>query len=176
MTKVLIAYASAHGSTREIAHRIGERLRRGGLQARVGPMDEIEDLAPFDACILGSAIHDGAWLSSAAAFVDEHCVELADRPVWLFDVGLARALGGGFERHAPTPESVAKVSAIAKVHDYHRFAGAIARDDLSFRGRLFFRLVRGRFGDFRDWSEIEGWADGIADELVPDARISGGGP
>ncbi|MFI1583839.1 flavodoxin domain-containing protein [Embleya sp. NPDC020630] len=174
MVNVLIAYASMHGSTRAIAHHIGERLRRRGLHARVGPMDKIEDLSSFDACVLGSAIHGGAWLPVATTFVNEHCVELADRPVWLFDVGLTRTLGGGFERHAPTPESVDKISAVAKVHDHHRFAGAIARKDLSLRRRLFFRAAGGHYGDFRDWAEIEAWADSIAAELVPQAPASGG--
>ncbi|MFE3204808.1 hypothetical protein [Embleya sp. NPDC059237] len=143
---VLIAYASARGSTQAIAHPIGERLRGRGPHARVGPMDD----------------------------VDEHCLELADRPIWLFDVGSARVLGGGFERRAPTPESVARISAVAKVHDHHRFADAIARDDLSFRGRLFLRLVGGRYGDFRNRDEIEAWADTIAAEFVPRAPTSGG--
>ncbi|MET7301770.1 flavodoxin domain-containing protein [Embleya sp. NPDC005575] len=90
---VLITYASAHSGTRAIAHLIGERPRSRGLHARVGPMNEGEDLSRFDAYILGSAIHGGSRPpTTATTFADEHRAEFADRPVRLFDVDLARAL------------------------------------------------------------------------------------
>ncbi|MGC0418128.1 flavodoxin domain-containing protein [Embleya sp. AB8] len=173
---ILVTYASAHGSTRGVAHRIGDRLRGHGLSVRVEPVSGVEDLSGFDACVLGSAIHGGSWLPAAVAFADERRAEFGDRPVWLFDVGLARAIGGGFERHAGTPESVTALSAVAQVRNYHRFAGALARSDLPRSGRLFFRLARGRYGDFRDWAEIEAWADTIADALVTGAPAPEGIP
>jgi menaquinone-dependent protoporphyrinogen oxidase len=46
------------------------------------------------------------------------------------------------------------------------FSGVVRKDHLSRRGRAQFRLMAGRYGDYRDWAQIDAWAEGIADELV----------
>ena len=84
--KVLVGYASAHGSTEGIAKEIGERLTLTGVQAEVRPIDEIEEIDTFDAVVLGSAIHNMTWLPQATALVQRRAADLAVRPVWLFSV------------------------------------------------------------------------------------------
>ncbi|WP_199809062.1 hypothetical protein [Streptomyces sp. NRRL WC-3626] len=50
----------------------------------------------------------------------------------------------------------------------HRlFSGVVGRDQLPRSGRVFFRLVGGRSGDFRDWGAVDGWAAGTAGKLRP---------
>lgn len=46
---VLIAYASKHGSTREIAERIAEKLRQMGKQAETSSVDTVSDPESFEA-------------------------------------------------------------------------------------------------------------------------------
>lgn len=65
--KVLVGHASACGSTKGIAQEIGDRLTHAGLQADVRPVDEVDTLAGYDAVVLGSAVHNMAWLPQAAA-------------------------------------------------------------------------------------------------------------
>ncbi|MFD0427307.1 flavodoxin domain-containing protein [Streptomyces zhihengii] len=65
MVQVLVLHASAHHSTQEIASRIGERLRTHGHDADVRALDQVTGghwLDQCDALVLGSAIHNGAWL------------------------------------------------------------------------------------------------------------------
>lgn len=45
------------------------------------------------------------------------------------------------------------------------FAGAIERNQWPLLSRLFFRTFGGRFGDNRDWPEIDAWDDGIPQKL-----------
>ena len=63
--QVLVGYASAHGSTRQIAERVGSRLSKAGVAVLVAPVAELEDIGHYDAVVLGSAIHNGAWLPGA---------------------------------------------------------------------------------------------------------------
>ena len=50
---VLVAYASADGSTAEVAQRLGEHLRATGLQVRIAPATDSPDPTVVDAVILG---------------------------------------------------------------------------------------------------------------------------
>jgi menaquinone-dependent protoporphyrinogen IX oxidase len=57
--KVLIAVSSKHGSTAEIAASIGETFRETGIDVDVVDVKEVESVAPYDAVIVGSAVHNG---------------------------------------------------------------------------------------------------------------------
>jgi menaquinone-dependent protoporphyrinogen oxidase len=84
---VLVAYASRHGATREIAERIAQVLRTAGLAAEARPATEVRDLAPYDAVVIGSAAYMFHWLKEASSFVHRHRAVLAAKPVWLFSSG-----------------------------------------------------------------------------------------
>jgi len=61
MDKVLVAYATKHGATAEIAEKIGQVLRQAGLRTDVLPADGVSDLTPYKAVVLGSAFYLGRW-------------------------------------------------------------------------------------------------------------------
>lgn len=42
---------------------------------------------------------------------------------------------------------------------------AMSKDHLTPRGRAKFRLMGGRYGDFRNWEEIDSWASAVAEDL-----------
>ncbi|MFI8825251.1 flavodoxin domain-containing protein [Streptomyces sp. NPDC053431] len=72
MVSVRVLYASEHRSTQEIADRIGERLRRRRHPVETRELrapSEGQGPLPGDALVLGSAVHDGAWLPTAEGFV-----------------------------------------------------------------------------------------------------------
>jgi menaquinone-dependent protoporphyrinogen oxidase len=58
--RVLVAYATAAGSTAGIAERIAEILRTTGCEAACRPAGPDVDPAGFDALVLGSAVHNMA--------------------------------------------------------------------------------------------------------------------
>lgn len=53
---VLVAYASRHGSTQDVAEVIGDVLREHGAEADVRPAAEVCDLAPYGGVVLGAAV------------------------------------------------------------------------------------------------------------------------
>lgn len=169
---VLITYATRHGSTRSIAERIGERLTEHGSDVEVVEAHKVEHLWQYHAVVAGSAIHDGDWLPDGAEFLHRHAAELADRPLWLFNVGMApvgrRRLRRWFATHTQSPHAVAVERAFLNPHDVHYFAGALERGHMPRRPRPFTWAFGGRVGDFRDWAEIDEWALGISEKLAVD--------
>jgi menaquinone-dependent protoporphyrinogen oxidase len=167
--KVLIAYASAHGSTRGIAERIAARLGGHGHDVAVIPVGDTPDPAADDAVVLGSAIHNQAWLPEAGEFVRRHRDALATRSVWLFSVGIPDALGRPLRRYARGEGRtvIAPIRAQVRARGHALFTGAVEPDHLPPVGRVIFRLLGGRYGDLRDWAAVNRWADMIAGRLQP---------
>lgn len=175
---VLIAYATAHGSTRDIADRLADRLREHGHVVDSRPVEAVSDaeLATYDAVLLGSAVHGRAWLPPAVDFARRNAAVLAQRPVWLFSVS---SLG---ERSSAFPEAVARrlrahstqladvvaVSAALRPRGSHDFAGVISPSDWGLAGKAFMTMMRGRYGDLRDLGEIDDWAETVAADLARD--------
>jgi menaquinone-dependent protoporphyrinogen oxidase len=61
-TKVLVAYASRHGSTRGVAERVAKLLDGPRTQVDVRRVDQVDDgIAAYDAVVFGSAVYDGSW-------------------------------------------------------------------------------------------------------------------
>jgi menaquinone-dependent protoporphyrinogen oxidase len=168
---VLVGYASAHGSTQQVAERIAERLRSRGVGVEALPLDQVRHTDRYDAVVLGSAIHDQAWLPQARQFVQRNAPQLAAQPVWLFSVGmpgaLAQALRGLAAREGPKilADLTAGLSDDIKPRDHRLFSGVVRAEHLPKVGRLFFRALGGRYGDFRNWQEIDTWAEDIARAL-----------
>jgi menaquinone-dependent protoporphyrinogen oxidase len=69
-SQVLVAYATKHGATAEIAERIGQVLREADLQADVLPAERVSDLTPYRAVVLGSAVYAGQWREEAATLLE----------------------------------------------------------------------------------------------------------
>lgn len=167
--RVLVAYAGDHGSTRGVAERLGGVLAEHGLQADVRSFGSVEDPEGYEAFVLGSAVHDQKWLPVAREFVHEHAATLADRPVWLFSVGMPAALRWPLSLFATAeePKLLAQFGGAIEPVAHHLFSGVITPGHLPRSGRAMFRAIGGRYGDYRNWPEIEAWARRIAAALPP---------
>jgi flavorubredoxin len=73
MSRVLIAYATQTGNTREIAQIIAEGCRFAGGQATVKTLQDIADpaeLQEFDAIVLGSATYNSRMMDEMEQFLE----------------------------------------------------------------------------------------------------------
>jgi menaquinone-dependent protoporphyrinogen oxidase len=159
--KVLIAVASRHGSTKEIADAMAAVLAASRFEVDVMDPDDVDDLSGYGGVILGSSVYVGRWAASARAMVDRHAAALTTIPLWLFSSG---PLGNP---PVPTgdPEEVVALATRLHAAEHHMFAGRLDRADLLLAERAVVSLVRAQYGDFRDWTEIEQWAASVAAEL-----------
>ena len=155
---VLVAYASKHGSTREIAERICETIQSTGLRAHLRPAMGADDLEGYGAVVLGGSIYRGRWHRQAHRFLRRHEDALADRPIAVFGSGPVD--GGPVDLF----EARAQLDAALERHDVDPVAVEIfgGRIDPS---RLLFPLSRMAAADSRDWDAIEAWGRSLP-ELV----------
>lgn len=164
--KVLVAYATKHGSTTEIADKIAETLGSAGVHAVALPIEHIGDLNSYSAVVLGSAVYAGKWCKEAIRFLKTHERELAERPVWLFSSGptgegdAATLLKGWL-----LPQEAQAIANRIHPRDIALFHGELESDKLNLFEKLIVKGVKAPLGDYRDWFEIVQWAQGIAESL-----------
>jgi menaquinone-dependent protoporphyrinogen oxidase len=173
--RVLVGYATAQGSTAGVAERVAAVLTDAGIDVLCRPVTPGLVPAGFDALVLGSAVHNMAWLPPALDFLRRAAV--SDRPVWCFSVA-------GVDPRGPVTTLITDREAgiVARgfpagfrARDHRMFGGIVQMSGVPLWGRLFWRLVGGRPGDHRNWPAIESWARGIATE-VAGARTPAGEP
>jgi menaquinone-dependent protoporphyrinogen oxidase len=165
-TRILIAYASKHGMTAEIADKIGQVLRQAGLQADVLPVKKVKDLKQYSAAVLGSSIYIAMWRKEMVKFLTNNETLLSAMPVWLFSSG---PLGTGnpveLSQGWRLPQAQKPLIERIKPRDVALFHGAIDVKKISFFEKWVIKNVKAPTGDFRDWDAIAAWAKGIAEEL-----------
>jgi menaquinone-dependent protoporphyrinogen oxidase len=157
--RVLIAYASKHGSTQEIAERIASGLEQNGVTADLRPANGVDELDACDGVVIGSAVYIGRWMKEATEFVERVRPELARSRVWLFSSG---PLG---DQPGVDPPQIAELETSLNVVQHRLFAGAMSKDRLSLVERAMVKGVKAPYGDFRDWGAIDWWAAAIAKDL-----------
>ncbi|RJQ87267.1 flavodoxin domain-containing protein [Amycolatopsis panacis] len=167
--RIVVAVATRHGSTREIAEQIAASLSAGleetGAVAQVVVADAggVTSFAGCDAAVIGSAVYAGHWLEPARRLVREHRDELACIPVWLFSSGPVAQR----TRPGEDPVDVTEVLARSGAREHRLFGGRIDRSVLHFPERAVVAALRVKDGDNRDWPVIRAWGRAIARELSP---------
>jgi menaquinone-dependent protoporphyrinogen oxidase len=133
----------------------------------------VRDISAYQAFVIGSA-YLGHWQQEAAEFVRHNHGLIQRRPTWLFSSGPlvkepSEALGLD-QREAAVPNEVGEFRKAICSRGDRVFAGALNPGQLGFLARAIRILPAGRAllptGDFRDWHDIDAWADGIVRELV----------
>jgi menaquinone-dependent protoporphyrinogen oxidase len=168
---VLVAAASRHGGTEEIAARIGHDLVEYGLDVEVKKLEDVDDLSVYDAYVLGSGVYLGTWLKPARRFVDRHAEELAQRPTWLFASGsIVGDPPVGDDPDALRAGLAERLVETTHAREHKLFGGKLDTGKLGLAERLPVRMAGGREGDWRDWAAVDEWAAAIADELQDSGR------
>ncbi|AOT62282.1 MULTISPECIES: flavodoxin domain-containing protein [Streptomyces] len=161
MQRVLVTYGTRSGSTAGIAQRIADTLREDGLETEVLPPDEVADVAPYDAVVLGGALYMNRWHKDARRFSRRHARALREKPVWLFSSGPLDASAS--ERDIPAVPTARRAERRTHARGHATFGGSLEEGAKGHLARSI--LEEGRGGDFRDTARIERWAHEVADEL-----------
>jgi menaquinone-dependent protoporphyrinogen oxidase len=170
--RVLSVYASAHGSTAEVARFLAEVWRGRGMETELAAVGPAVPLEGYDAYALGTAIHHGLWLPEMASFVRRARGELARKPLYLWLTCLRAVEPGGYAyvTNNYLPNVLPRALSFRKIGI---FAGKVDPETLSpdETWTLTFRYDGARnpatlSGDHRDWNAIGAWAEQVADDLV----------
>jgi menaquinone-dependent protoporphyrinogen oxidase len=161
---VLVAYASKHESTAEIAERVAAAMREAGCDAEARPASEVDDLSGYAAVVLGSAVYAKRWRREARDFARHHASTLRGMRVWLFSSGPL----GAVEEHptAPMPPFAERLAARIGAREHVMFGGRVPTDPGNFVERAMLESTPPERRDARDWPAIEEWARGVASQVA----------
>lgn len=165
MTRILVAYATKKGSTKEVAEAIAERLREHALDADVTPARGVRELAAYDGLVLGGSLYMGRWHGDALGLLKQQREAIAAMPFAVFAMGpmtmeesdVAHSRAQLDNALARTPEILPAAVAI--------FGGVL--DPAEHR----FPFSRMKASDARDWEAIRAWADEVAEALVAEVPV-----
>jgi menaquinone-dependent protoporphyrinogen oxidase len=165
MARILVAYATKHGSTTGIAEAIGKEITAAGLSVEVKEIKNVQSPAGYDAVVIGGPIYMGKVMAEVKKFIARHQEKLAAMPVAAFVVGLSPASKDekqiGDAKKA-LQDAVAPLQPVAST----LFAGSLDPEKLGFIERKMIGMVKSPTGDFRDWEAIAAWAKGLPSLLV----------
>jgi len=173
--KILVAYATAHGSTGEVAQFIGRVLSTYTAEVTVANVTDIQSVEGYDAYVLGSAIHAGLWLQEMCVFMDRFDDALAHKPSY-FWVSCIRALEDDGRKHALKYYFDHKLLEPFDLRKQAVFTGKLNVNVITRHEQWFLvanydgKLTTGNINhDYRDWQAIASWVNSVADdlELVP---------
>jgi menaquinone-dependent protoporphyrinogen oxidase len=86
-TRVLVAFSSRSGSTAGTAEAIASVLRSAGFLADCRAKEEVDDVSPYRAVVLGSGVFVPSRASDGGGFLERHAAGLRGRDVWLYSTG-----------------------------------------------------------------------------------------
>jgi menaquinone-dependent protoporphyrinogen oxidase len=148
---ILIAYATKHGSTHEVAEAIATALRTAGHRVDVADAADVREVNRYATVIIGGALYMGHWHRDAVAFLKRHERALAHIPLGVFAMG-PKTLAEADVASARAQLDHALASSPLEPASVAIFGGVV---DPS---KLHFPLNRMPASDARDWTAIEAWA------------------
>jgi menaquinone-dependent protoporphyrinogen oxidase len=174
---ILIAYDTIHGSTAEVAARVGDDLCDMGFQVDVKWVGDVTGVDGYGGFIVASALYKFSWLPDAQAFLEKYHEQLAAKPTALFIVGASMS------QDTPDTRAMVQKSFIDPILDKYPdiqpksiglFGGAI--DFTKEKYSLFEKIVLRILGfllrlpdkntaDWRNWDTIDAWAVEVGDQM-----------
>jgi menaquinone-dependent protoporphyrinogen oxidase len=170
--KILIAYASMHGSTGEVADTIANDLCRAGASVDVRLVGRVREIGDYQAVIIGSAIKSDRWLPEAITFVSTNKNVLSNLPTAYFLTCLTLAKSSKASQHlarsfldsvfdsAPevNPSCIGLFPGVLDYSKYSKGMGAVMHYKMWTKGI--------DAGDYRDWSMIHDFSRQFRTQLV----------
>lgn len=182
--RVLVAFATWHGSTATIAEAVAQAIRsneklatsKGPVAVDVVNLDKRKidagALAAYDAVVLGSPIISGMWLHGAMAFGYANRVALAGKPLWLFtvsSVGDTSDVGLTPEERETSLKTRPDVAKLLKLEPRGQkyFAGVLVAQRFGCFLRYFMWASRAADKkDGRDFDDVARWGGAVAEALA----------
>jgi menaquinone-dependent protoporphyrinogen oxidase len=158
-TDVLVAFATKHGSTQEVAEAVVEELQGDGLEVELRTLDEVQDLEGYHSVVLGAPLYMGRWHQDARRFLKRHRRTLEDLPFAVFALGPLKNTEAEIRGAREQLDKALAAVPELRPATVEVFGGVIDPAKLSFP---FNHMPA---GDARDWDGIRAWARSLPGEL-----------
>jgi menaquinone-dependent protoporphyrinogen oxidase len=162
MSRVLVAYATKHGATAEIAEAIRDELGHAGHIVDCLAADRVESIEGYDAVVIGSAVYMKRWRSEARGLLKRHAKDLAERPFWIFSSG---PFGAKPDPAWSEPPKTVRQAERLGVRHHVVFGGRLPLEPGNFIERAMVKDCPPESRDLRDWDAIKAWARELGAEL-----------
>ncbi len=160
---ILVAYATKHESTHEVADAIAAHLGIRGANVEIHPASEVKTLEPYGAVILGGALYAGRWHRAARQFIGRHHDALAQLPFAVFAMGPITLEPREVQSsRRQLDRALAKEPDLVPV-SVRIFGGVVDP------AKLRFPFTHMDAADARDWTAIDEWADELLQRLATPA-------
>ena len=197
-TKILIAYTTNSGSTSEVAEAVAAELGKGGAVVEVRRLEEVQDLSPYGAVVVGGPMILG-WHRGAVKFLKKHQQALSRVPVAYFFTAMSLTRTGdthlqgvpieidpNLPKDAKNPTRLSLQERYATVERYLGpvlraaplvkpvsvgiFGGKLDYSRLKLLQMLFVMLViQAQPSDRRNWPAIREWAASLSTPFTTSA-------
>lgn len=193
--RILVAYATRHGSTAEVAEAVGAELRDADVDVTVAQIGGGLRAEGYDAVVVGGPMIMG-WHRDAARFLTKNAAALADRPTACFATAASltqtpgEPVGGvplfrdpwlvkaprradhlTFKERYTSPQHY--LGGIVGPHRGVRFVGvaffggSVDLTKMNLLEKLFVMLiVAAAPGDLRNWDAVKEWSREIRPRLM----------
>ncbi len=171
---VLIVYSSGYGTTKEIAHVIGNTIQDSDLNVQIASIDQVDSLGFYDTVIIGTSVRADRILANTRDFIHTKNKELSEKKVALFVVCLTAnsAEGERIVLNEYLPQFLEKYP---QIHFFKiaAFGGSVNLDQFNPVMKSIVKNVMDKKGfsegnSIKDWSVIEKWAKELKMSLVSD--------
>ena len=164
--KILVTYTSYSGSTAEIAEAISKTLTQSGAHVELLPIQDVKNLSPYSAVVIGSPIRASKWSPDAITFIQNHQSELLQKRVATFTVCITLAMSNGERYRQAVAGWIAPIHALVRPVSEGLFAGRLDFSKLPLNWdtvKLRAVVALGIFPkeDRRDWKAVHVWAESI---------------
>jgi menaquinone-dependent protoporphyrinogen oxidase len=165
-SKILVAYASKYGSTREVAEAIARALTPAligcGLAVDLRPLREVRTVDEYCAVVMGAPLYMFRWHKDAHGFLCRHREALANLPAAVF------ALGPWNDKAEEWQEVRSELDKELARHPWFSpiaikvVGGRFDPARLTLPWSLVPALRNRPPSDIRDWDAIRSWAQELA--------------
>ena len=175
--KILIAYDTIHGTTGEIAARIGDGLCARGFAVDVKWAGDVTAVDGYDGFIVASAIYKFTWLDDAKKFLETYKDRLGEKPTAIF------IDGASMSQDTPDTRAAVQKSFVDPILKQYPeiqplsiglFGGAFnfEKEQYTLFEKIVLRILgfilrlpNKKAADWRNWDTIDAWAADLADKL-----------
>ena len=166
--KILIAYASTHGSTQEVAETIAATIREQGIAVDLQPARNVKTLNGYNAVMLGAPLYMFHLHKDALRFLSKHQKAFTDGlPLAIFAGGPIEVDKDQWDEiRQQLDQELAKFPWL-KPASVHVVGGKFDPTNLHFPWNLIPALKQNPPCDLRDWEAIRGWARAFTTRLQP---------
>ena len=170
--KILVAYATKYGSTREVAEAVATALTEKGLPVDLQPARSVRSLDRYNAVVLGAPLYIGKMHGDARSFLSRHQQALILRPPAIFALGPTENVEKDWQEIQAALEAEIAAYGWLKPAALKLFGGKLDPSKFRFPDSLLKIIPASPLrdkpaSDIRDWPAIRAWAESLERLFAP---------